>query len=396
MQVYLDNSATTKQSDEVTRVMVEVMEDNFGNPSSLHRLGVNAEKSLKQARKQAAALIGAKDNEVYFTSGGTESDNTSVFGAYKSLKRQGNHIVTTKIEHPAVLECFKHLEQKGAEVTYLDVGSDGIVDAGELERAVTENTILVSVMHVNNETGAVQPIKDIGETVKKLPHALFHCDAVQSYGKLPLNVNNAKIDLLSASAHKIHGPKGAGLFYMNKSLHLPSFMYGGGQEQGFRSGTENVAGIIGFGKAAELAGKDIQENIKKITELRDYLLKGIKAEIPDIKVNSPVENGDKGEMRCLPYVLNVSFLGTRGEVILHMLEQHGIYVSTGSACSSNKKGRSHVLSAMGLKPKEIESAVRFSFSPYNTKEEIEYVADKLKKTVADNRKTMKIANKMGR
>lgn len=396
MQVYLDNSATTKQSDEVTKVMIEIMEDNFGNPSSLHRLGVNAEKAVKQARKKAASLIGAKENEIYFTSGGTESDNTSVFSAYESLKRQGNHIITTKVEHPAVLECFKHLEQKGAEVTYLDVKPDGIVDVGELKRAVTKDTVLVSVMHVNNETGAVQPINDIGETVKKLPYALFHCDAVQSYGKLPLNVNSAKIDLLSASGHKIHGPKGTGLLYINKSLHLPPYMYGGGQEKGFRSGTENVAGIAGFAKAAEIADKNIKENIKKITELRDYLLAAIKAEIPDIRVNSPIDSDEDGEMRCLPYVLNVSFLGTRGEVILHMLEQQGIFVSTGSACSSNKKGMSHVLSAIGLKPKEIEGALRFSFSPYNTLEEIEFVADRLKKTVADNRKTMKIANKMGR
>ena len=398
MRAYLDNSSTTMQSQEVTKAMISAMEESFGNPSSLHRMGVASEKLVKAARTKAAAAIGARDEEVYYTSGGTESDNTAIFGAASSLKRQGNHIITTKMEHPAVLECYKRLAQQGMEVTYLDVDSEGYMDIEQLKSAMRDDTILVSVMHVNNETGAVQPIAEIGRLVKNHPLALFHCDAVQSYGKLPINVRDDSIDMLAASGHKIHGPKGTGLLYVRKDLHIQPYICGGGQERGMRAGTENVPGIIGFSEAADIAFKNRAANFKHVTAMRDRLLEGIRAEIPDIVVNSPVDrvytnNSTKG---CLPHVLSVSFLDTRGEVVLHMLEQAGIFVSTGSACSSNKKGQSHVLSAMGRSHKEIEGTVRFSLSPLNTMEEIEYTVDKLKKIVQDHRKMMAIAARMGR
>jgi len=398
MHAYLDNSSTTAQSSEVTKAMISAIEDSYGNPSSLHRMGVASEKLIKAARTKAAAAIGARDEEVYYTSGGTESDNTAIFGAAASLKRQGNHIITTKMEHPAVLECCKRLAQQGFEVTYLDVDSKGFMDPEQLRSEMRDDTILVSVMHVNNETGAVQPIAEIGKTVKKSPLALFHCDAVQSYGKLPINVRDDSVDLLAASGHKIHGPKGMGILYVRKDLHIQPYICGGGQERGMRAGTENVPGIIGFSEAADIAHRNRSENFKKVTAMRDRLLAGITAEVPDIVVNSPVEveyknNSERG---CLPHVLSISFLDTRGEVVLHMLEQAGIFVSTGSACSSNKKGQSHVLTAMGKSDKVIEGTVRFSLSPHNTMEEIDYTVDKLKKIVADHRKMMAIAARMGR
>ena len=392
MLAYLDNSATTRQSEEVTRAMIDAVQDSFGNPSSLHRLGVDSEKLVKLSRKKLAAAAGAKDEEIYFTSGGTESDNTAIFGAYMMLRRQGNHIITTEIEHPAVLECFKRLRQQGAEVTYIGVDERGFINMDELASSINDDTILVSVMHANNESGAVQPIADIASLVKKKSDkAVFHCDAVQSYGKIPVNADASSIDLLSASAHKIHGPKGMGLLYVRKDLHLPPYLVGGGQERGMRSGTENVPGIAGFGAAAGAAFENMSENYQKVTELRDRLLSGITSEIGDIKINSPVDAG----RACMPHILNVSFLGTRGEVLLHMLEQSDIYVSTGSACSSHKKGGSHVLTAMGLTPDEIEGAVRFSLSPYNTVEEIDYAVEKLKKAVASNRRMLGLANKKG-
>lgn len=392
MLAYLDNSATTRQSEEVTRAMIDAAENSYGNPSSLHRLGVNSEKLVKSSRKKLAAAAGARDDEIYFTSGGTESDNTAILGAYMMLHRQGNHIITTETEHPAVLECFKRLKQQGADVTYIGVDEHGFIDINELASVINVETILVSVMHANNESGAVQPIADIAALVKrKSSKAVFHCDAVQSYGKIPVNAGASGIDLLSASAHKIHGPKGMGLLYVRKDLHLPPYLIGGGQEHGMRSGTENVPGIAGFGAAAESAFENISENYRKVTELRDRLLDGIKSEIDDIKVNSPVDAGKD----CMPHILNISFLGTRGEVLLHMLEQADVYVSTGSACSSHKKGGSHVLTAMGLAPDEIEGALRFSISPYNTIEEIDYAVDKLKKAVSSNRRMLGLANKNG-
>ncbi len=374
--IYLDNSATTKPYPQVTEAVINAMETDFGNPSTLYTLGLSAEKLVKAARKSVAKSIGASEQEVYFTSGGTESDNTAIFGAWEARKKQGKRVITTAVEHPAVLRCFEALKAKGADVVILPVGKDGSLDMDAFKAALTEDTILVSVMHVNNETGAIFPVEKIAEELaafaKKTGTAkpLLHSDCVQSYGKLPLDVKKLGADMISVSAHKVHGPKGIGALYVKKGVHIPSLIFGGGQESGFRSGTENVPGIAGFGAAAEM----IKPGPFPVRDcLKDLILK----EIPDVQINSP-------EGSCSS-VLNVSFIGCRAEVLLHQLEQDGIYVSTGSACSSKDKG-SHVLSAMGLSPEAIEGAIRFSFCRENTEEEMCAAVDKLKVYVTSQRK----------
>ena len=374
--IYLDNSATTKPYPQVTEAVINAMETDFGNPSTLYTLGLSAEKLVKAARKSVAKSIGASEQEVYFTSGGTESDNTAIFGAWEARKKQGKRVITTAVEHPAVLRCFEALKAKGADVVILPVGKDGSLDLDAFKAALTEDTILVSVMHVNNETGAILPVEKIAEELaafaKKTGTAkpLLHSDCVQSYGKLPLDVKKLGADMISVSAHKVHGPKGIGALYVKKGVHIPSLIFGGGQESGFRSGTENVPGIAGFGAAAEM----IKPGPFPVRDcLKDLILK----EIPDVQINSP-------EGSCSS-VLNVSFPGCRAEVLLHQLEQDGIYVSTGSACSSKDKG-SHVLSAMGLSPEAIEGAIRFSFCRENTEEEMRAAVDKLKAYVTSQRK----------
>lgn len=360
--IYLDNSATTRQLDQVTEVMLHYMKQDFGNPSSLYSLGVTAEKAVKDARKQLMKAMDRQQGNVYFTSGGTEADSMAIFGAAMARKRRGRRIITSKVEHPAVLEACRRLEEQGFEVVYVDVDENCILDTQMLQDAVNEETILITVMQVNNETGAIMPIDELAGYKKD---AILHTDAVQAFGKVPLPKH---ADMISVSGHKIHGPKGSGALWVNNGIHIPPFLVGGGQEQGMRSGTENVPAIAGLGKAAELT-------MEKSTaeDVRSYLMEGIKAEIKDIKINSPKDG-------C-PSVLNISFLGTRAEVLLHTLEQDEIYVSTGSACSSNKKGQSHVLKAMGLNDKEIEGAIRFSFSRFNTIEEMDQVLDKVKQAV---------------
>lgn len=390
MFVYLDNSATTRQYDEVTDKMIKYMKESFGNPSSLYRPGIDAEKAVKKARRSVARAIGCQDEEIYFTSGGTESDNTAIFGAAEAGKRSGKRIITTAVEHPAVLESVRRLGDAGYDTVFLPVLSDGNLDMQALNDAVNNDTILVSVMQVNNENGMIMPIAEIGKIItdfnnKSGTNIMFHVDAVQSFGKM--NVMKPGVDMMSVSAHKIHGPKGIGCLYVKNGKNIRPYIVGGGQEKHFRSGTENVPAIAGFGTAAEIAYGNLSERLTAMAKARTYLLDGIKAEIKDIKINSVEECSILGEEgKSSPSVLNVSFLGTRGEVILHTLEQSGIYVSTGSACSSNKKGRSHVLTAMGLKDKEIEGAIRFSFSEENTEEQMEYVLDKLKKAVLSFRK----------
>lgn len=384
MMVYLDNSATTRQYDEVTDVMTEAMRENFGNPSSLHSLGLTAEKSLRAARKTLAKAMGASEEEIYFTSCGTESDNTVLMGAAQAKKRTGKKIIVSAVEHPAILEPAKKLEGMGFELEYIGVDRLCRLDMEQLKSSISDDTILISIMGVNNETGAIMPIERIAELKDEYNRThgtdiWLHCDAVQALGKVPTELKKEYkgVDFLSASAHKIHGPKGMGLLYAKKGRNLAPFMLGGGQEKHMRSGTENTPGIIGFGKAAEIAIKRFNERTAAMCEAREYLLNALQAEIKDIVINSPQD-----ESAC-PSVLNISFLGTRGEVLLHTLEQDGIYVSTGSACSSNhasSKG-SHVLNAMGLSPKEIEGAIRFSFSEFNTTEEMEYTADKVKAAV---------------
>lgn len=392
--IYLDNSATTKQYSQVTETMVAYMEEQYGNPSSLYQLGVDSEKALKTARKQVQKAMGLEGGKTYFTSGGTEADNMAVFGAAKALRRRGTRIVTSSVEHPAVLECCKALEVQGFEVVYIGVDRNCRLDLAQLEDAIDDKTVLVSLMQVNNEAGTIMPVDQVKRIMKaKQSPGIFHCDAVQSFGKLALP---SDADVISVSGHKIHGPKGIGAIWIRDKVNIPAFVEGGGQEDGKRSGTQNVPAIAGFGTACELSEQDRVPEMKRIAQMRAYLLEGLKTNLDDILVNSPEDAGDfeSAEMRddagtagkCCASVLNVSFLGTRGEVLLHTLEQDGIYVSTGSACSSNKKGQSHVLKAMGLKDREIEGALRFSFGRFNTMEEMDVVIDKVTSAVKRFRK----------
>lgn len=381
--IYLDNSGTTKQYPEVTAVMVKHMEEVFGNPSSLYQLGVDSEKSMKRARKQLQDALGLAGGKAYFTAGGTEADNMAIFGAAKAFGRRGKRIVTSSVEHPAVLECCKALEKQGFEVIYLDVDKKCRLDEEQLESAINDETILVSLMHVNNEAGTIMPVDKVKEIMKdKNAPGIFHTDAVQSFGKVPLCKT---ADAVSVSGHKIHGPKGTGALWIRDKVNIPAFMVGGGQEDGKRSGTQNVPGIAGFGEASEISEKTRAVEMARIIEMRKYLMEGLEAGLKDIIINSPKEAGEKAGM-CCGSVLNITFMGTRGEVLLHTLEQDGIYVSTGSACSSNKKGQSHVLKAMGLKDKEIEGTLRFSFGRMNSMEEMDIVIDKVSGAVNRFRK----------
>lgn len=383
--VYLDNSSTTRQADEVTDLISGISRDHFGNPSSLHSIGLDAEKIVEKARRQLADAVGADPSEITFDSGGTEADNTVLLETAEKRKHDGKRIVISAVEHPAVMETADRLAREGFDVVKVGCGkadSDhpGSIDMEALREAVTEDTILVSVMAANNETGAVMPVREIAAAAHA-KGAWMHTDAVQALGKMDLSHLSGGAedspDFITVSSHKIHGPKGVGMMTVRKGVKIPPFVTGGGQEKNLRSGTENVPGIAGFGLAAELACGDLERHCKKMAEARAYLLDGIKAEIPDILINTPDHS--------VPSVLNVCFLGTRGEVLLHTLEQDGIYVSTGSACSSNKKGKSYVLADLGRSDKEIESALRFSFSRYNTIEEMDFVIDRLKKAVSDFR-----------
>jgi cysteine desulfurase len=381
MLIYLDNSATTKPYKEVIDETIRYMETDFGNPSSLHRMGINAEKAMKEARKSVAASIGVKEDEIYFTSGGTEADNTAIFGAAQARRRKGSKIITSLVEHPAVLESCKKLETAGYQVEYIPVDRNGIIDLQSLEAKLDEQTILISVMHVNNEVGAIQPIAEIADIRSRFgkntgTEILLHTDAVQSYGKLP--VQTSGIDLMSFSGHKVHGPKGVGALYVRKGITTLPYIFGGGQERGMRSGTENVPAAAGFGVAAELSRKNLSKRVAAMSAVKAYLSEGIRKEIPDVRFNGPEEG--------VCSILNVSFLGVRGEVLLHTLEQSDIYVSTGSACSSRKKGQSHVLKAMGLSDREIEGAIRFSFNEFNTLEEMDHVLQVLREAVNKFRK----------
>lgn len=383
MFVYLDNSSTTRPYDQVAETMIKVLSDDFGNPSSLHTLGLTAEKYVKSARKSVASALGVKDDEIYFTSGGTESDNTALFGAASARRRGHGRIITTAVEHPAVLEAARRLEREGWKVEYIGVDRNCRPDMEALKSAIDEDVALISVMTVNNETGTIMPVGEIADIKEKFNREhgtdiLFHTDAVQALGKT--GIPTAGVDMISVSGHKVHGPKGTGALFIRRGLTVPPFMYGGGQEKNMRSGTENTPGIAGFGKACDVFVSDWEKRVRSMRESRQRLLEGLTSEIGELVINSPL-----GEDAC-PSVLNVSFIGVRGEVLLHTLEQDGIFVSTGSACSSNKKGQSHVLKAMGLSDREIEGAVRFSFSEFNTKEEMDYVTEKTKQAVARFRK----------
>ncbi len=381
MEIYLDNASTTKPIKEVVDVHIRAMEQLYGNPSSLHRKGVEVEKEIKKVRKTVATSLGCADSEIYFTSGGTESNNLSIQGISKAYLKKGNHLITTNIEHPSVLNVFKKLEKEGFSVTYLLADKSGSVSPIQVVEAITDKTVFISIMHVNNETGRILPIKEIGLSIKKVdPSIVFHVDAIQSYGKLVFNVEDLLVDSLSISGHKINATKGIGVLYVRKGVKITPLYAGGGQEKGLRSGTENSAAIVGLGEAIKACFSDQQKSSDSANILKKHLLEGVKNTINTTIVNGSIDHGYS------PYIINISFLGVKSEILLHSLEQDGIYVSTGSACSSSRTRQSHVLTAMGLKELQIDSAIRFSFSRENTIEEITYVVERLRKHVFDIRK----------
>ena len=371
-EIYLDNSATTRPFENVVYSMEETFDFLYGNPSSLHTKGFESERVLKESRKIIANSLGKKESTITFNSGGTEGDNNVLQCVARDRRRVGKTIITTEVEHPAILETCKFLEKEGFNIIKVSVDENCNPNLDELQSYLSKDVILISAMAVNNEVGTIFPIKKINELKGD---ALFHSDAVQAYGKL--DMNGFEGDFLTVSGHKIHGPKGIGFLYKKSGVRLSPLIYGGNQESGYRSGTENVPGIVGMAKATELIVPNIQENYEKVNMLWRRLKKGV-LDIGDVIINSP-DN-------CTPYILNASFMGTRGEVILHRLESKGIFVSTGSACSSNKNSKSHVLKAMGKTDKEIEGAIRFSLSIQNTAEEIDAVLTVLEDVVKKFRK----------
>lgn len=376
MEVYLDNSATTKVFPEVAELINKIMCEDYGNPSSLHMKGVYAEQNIRQAKEILAKILKVNEREILFTSGGTESDNLAIIGCAMANRRRGNHLITTRIEHPAVLRTMGYLESQGFRITYLPVGDDGVVRLEDLRCAMTGDTILVSVMHTNNEVGAVQPIAEMGALIKKLnPYTLFHVDAVQGFGKARIYPRKMNIDLMSVSSHKIHGPKGVGLLYVNDKVKIQPIIFGGGQQQNLRSGTENVPGVAGMAKAAEILYRDFDKDVAYLYDLKRYFIEGIR-KLEGIQINGLPEGDLYGESTA-PHIVSVSFRGVRSEVILHTLEDVGIYVSAGSACSSHKPQPSATLSAMGVEKTLLESTIRFSFSVFTTKEEIDYTLQAL-------------------
>ena len=385
--VYLDYSATTPVKEEVLKEMIPYFTEKFGNPSSLYDKGLESKDAVTHAREQVADLINAKPSEVYFTAGGTESDNWALFGTAEKLKSKGNHIITTKIEHHAILHSCAYLEKEGYEVTYLDIDKDGRISLKQLEEAITDKTILISIMLVNNEIGTVQPIKEAAAIAKK-HGVLFHTDAVQGLGNVDIDVKDMGVDMMSMSSHKIYGPKGSGALYIRKGVVIDNYLHGGAQENRRRAGTENLTGIVGFGKAAELAKANFKGHVEHCSSLRNYLKDRIISEIPDTYVNGTMENRHPGN-------LNITFKYIEVESILLLLNQFGISVSTGSACSSTSLEPSHVLTALGVPVEMIHGTVRFTVGDFTTKEDIDYVVDNLKKIVARLREISSVNSKKG-
>ena len=366
MEVYLDNSATTRCFDEVAALMTRIMCEDYGNPSSLHRKGVEAEKYIRYAKEVIAKNLKVNEKEIIFTSGGTESDNLALRGCAYANCRSGRHLITTQIEHPAILQTMKHLEEEGFKVTYLPVDSKGCIRLEDLERAITGETILVSIMHTNNEVGSLQPIEEAGALIKRMnTRILFHVDAVQGYGKFRIYPKKMKIDLLSVSGHKIHGPKGIGFLYIDEKVKIKPILFGGGQQGGTRSGTENVPGVAGLAKAVEMIYQNLDEEVERLYELKRIFVEGVR------KIDDVIVNGHPDETGA-PHVVSVSIRGVRSEVLLHALEDKGIYVSAGSACSAHKPQPSATLQAMGVDQELLGSTIRFSFSVFTTMEEVGY------------------------
>ena len=371
MEAYLDNSATTRCSERAKNKMVQILTEDYGNPSSLHNMGKTAEDYIKEAKEQIAKTLRCDEKEIIFTSGGTESNNMALIGGALANKRQGKHIITTAIEHASVQAPLAYLKELGYEITELSVDHDGIISLEELRDAVREDTVLVSIMMVNNEIGAVEPVEEAAKVIKaKNPDTLFHVDAIQGFGKVVLHPKRIGIDMLSVSGHKIHGPKGVGFLYINSKAKVQPLILGGGQQNGMRSGTDNVPGIAGLGVAAKMMYQNFDEKVEHLYQLKERMAEGL-SKIDDVVINGmPVREG-------APHILSVSFLGIRSEVLLHTLEDRNIYVSAGSACSSHKRKPSATLSAMGMSNAQIENTVRISFSEENTFEEVDYCLEVL-------------------
>lgn len=377
--IYLDNAATTRTAPEVLEAMLPYYTENYGNPSGLYSLGAAGKKAVNEAKRTIAGAIGAAPEEIYFTAGGTEADNWAIKAAAESGKTRGRHIITTKIEHHAVLNTCRYLEGQGFEVTYLNVDENGLVDPGELKAAIRQDTILISVMLANNEIGVIEPIERIGAIARERG-ILFHTDAVQALGQIPIDVEALKADMLSASAHKLNGPKGVGMLYIRTGVKIPSFVHGGAQERDRRAGTENVPGIVGFGAAVARAELILEEKARKETDLRDYLIRRIETEIPGCRLNGH-------RIRRLPGNVNFSFENVEGESLLIMLDMKGICASSGSACTAGAAEPSHVLSAIGRTPKEARGSLRLTLSEENTREELDAVVESLKEILQRLRET---------
>ena len=371
--IYLDNAATTKMAPEVAEAMMPYFTEEYGNPSAIYSIGAKNKEVITQQREIIADLIGAKTNEIYFTAGGTEADNWALKATFEAYEKKGKHIITTKIEHHAILHTAEYLERRGAEVTYLDVDENGMVSLEELEAAIRPDTILISVMFANNEIGTIEPIKEIGAIAKK-HGVLFHTDAVQAFGQVPINVDECNIDMLSASGHKLNGPKGTGFLYIRKGVKILSLIHGGAQERRRRAGTENVPGIVGLGAAAKRAKAVMEEKAKYESELRDYLIGRVLAEIPYARLNGHPS-------KRLPNNANFAFEFIEGESMLILLDMAGICASSGSACTSGSLDPSHVLLAIGLPHEKAHGSLRLTLSEETTKEDIDFVVDKLKEII---------------
>ena len=371
--IYLDNAATTKTSEEVVAAMLPYFTEYYGNPSSVYEFASESKKAVSNARRTIAETLGAQENEIYFTAGGSEADNWALKATAEAYQSKGKHIITTKIEHHAILHTAEYLEKRGFEITYIGVDENGVVKVDELEKAIRPDTILISVMFANNEIGTIQPIKEIGEIAKK-HGVLFHTDAVQAYGQLPINVDELHIDMLSSSGHKLNGPKGIGFLYIRKGVKIRSFVHGGAQERKRRAGTENVPGIVGYGKAAEIAAKTMKERTAKEIELRDHLIDRVLAEVPYTRLNGHRTN-------CLPNNANFSFQFVEGESLLILLDNNGICASSGSACTSGSLDPSHVLLAIGLPHEIAHGSLRLTLSAETTMEDIDFVVDCIKQII---------------
>lgn len=372
MEAYFDNSATTVVTESVKDIVVKAMTEDYGNPSSMHMIGVNAEKYVKTAKENIAKILKVDVGEIYFTSGGTEGNNMAIIGSANANKRAGNRVITTKIEHSSVANPMKYLEKQGFDVVYLPVDNNGIVDMEVLKKEMTKDTILVSIMNVNNEVGAIEPVSEIGKYIKSVnPSVVYHVDAIQAFGKMEIRPRKENIDILTVSGHKIHAPKGSGFMYIKKNTKVNPIILGGGQQEGMRSGTENVPGIAGIGQAAKDCYDNLEKNVAHMTELKDCLIDELS------KFDGVTINSQKGNVGA-PHIVSASFENVRSEVLLHALEDKGIYISAGSACSSNRPAVSETLKAMGIDSKLLGSTVRFSFCELNKKEEIDYCIEQLK------------------